>query len=84
MRHTPLSAAPRRRDAAAACAQRVRSDSRAPGRLPGQLAGTIVAVVCCSMDAYLADDRRSATDGKNMARCYPGDPHGTLTERATQ
>ena len=49
-----------------------------------QLAGTIVAVVCCSMDAYLADDRRSATDGKNMARCYPGDPHGTLTERATQ
>ena len=47
------------------------------------LAGTVVAVVCCSVDAYLADDRRSATDGRNMARCYPGDPTGTLTERAT-
>ena len=47
------------------------------------LAGTIVAIVCCSVDAYLADDRRSSTDGKNMARCYPGDANGTLTERAT-
>ena len=47
------------------------------------LAGTVVAIVCCSVDAYLSDDRRSATDGKNMARCYPGDVAGTLTERAT-
>jgi predicted deacylase len=28
------------------------------------LAGTVVAIVCCSVDAYLADDRRSSTDGK--------------------
>lgn len=48
-----------------------------------QLAGTVVCIVCCSVDAYLADDRRSSTDGKNMARCYPGDAGGTLTERAT-
>eukprot|EP01052_Picozoa_sp_SAG31_P008071 SAG31_NODE_398_length_16250_cov_8.737601_13_plen_392_part_00 len=48
-----------------------------------ELAGTVVAVVCCSVDAYLAEDRRSSTDGKNMARCYPGNAAGTLTERAT-
>ena len=48
-----------------------------------ELSGTIVAIVCCSVDAFLADDRRSSTDGKNMARCYPGNAAGTLTERAT-
>ena len=48
-----------------------------------ELHGTVVCVVCCSIDSYLADNRWAREDGKNMARCYPGLADGTLTERAT-
>lgn len=32
-------------------------------------------------DACAAIARESAGDGKNLARCFPGDPDGTVTER---
>jgi predicted deacylase len=48
---------------------------------PDGLTGTWVAVGCCNVDAYLAANREAATDGKNLARVFPGRPDGTLTER---
>ncbi len=48
---------------------------------PTVLTGTWVAVACCNVDAYLAADREAPTDGKNLARVFPGRADGTLTER---
>jgi predicted deacylase len=48
---------------------------------PGALAGTVVAVPVVSMESFR---RRSAfvvpADGKNLNRCFPGDPAGTYTD----
>lgn len=51
------------------------------GLVPEALTGTWVAVACCNVDAYLTADRESSTDGKNLARAFPGRLDGTLTER---
>jgi predicted deacylase len=48
---------------------------------PAKLVGTWVAVGCCNVDAYLAAGREGPADGKNLARVFPGNPAGTLTER---
>jgi len=48
---------------------------------PEALSGTWVAVGCCNVDAYLTADREATTDGKNLARVFPGRANGTLTER---
>jgi len=48
---------------------------------PAELTGTWVGVGCCNMDAYLAAGREGPTDGKNLARVFPGSAEGTLTER---
>ena len=43
--------------------------------------GTFVAITCCNVDAHLVPHRESPSDGKNLARVFPGRPDGTLTER---
>ena len=48
---------------------------------PAVLKGRVVGVHCCSVDSYLHRDRVARADGHNLARCYPGNPNGTLTER---
>jgi predicted deacylase len=48
---------------------------------PGQLRGEIRAVVDASPAAVDAGTRLSPLDGKNLAREFPGDPHGSPTER---
>ena len=48
---------------------------------PAALTGTWVAVGCCNVDAYLAANREGPSDGKNLARVFPGRADGTLTER---
>jgi predicted deacylase len=48
---------------------------------PEALAGTWVAVGCCNVDAYLAARREGPSDGKNLARVFPGTTDGSLTEQ---
>lgn len=48
---------------------------------PSAMRGALVAVPVCNVPAYLAATRASPVDGLNMARVFPGDPHGTLTQR---
>ncbi|MBM3459439.1 MAG: hypothetical protein FJX77_13025 [Armatimonadetes bacterium] len=48
---------------------------------PGQLIGTIWAVPVCNVPAYHAATRCSPLDGLNLARVFPGNPNGTVTER---
>ena len=48
---------------------------------PAVLKGRVLGVHCCSVDSYLHRDRVARADGHNLARCYPGNPNGTLTER---
>ena len=48
---------------------------------PAELRGRVVAVHCASVDSYLNRTRVAAADGQNLARCYPGNREGTLTER---
>jgi predicted deacylase len=48
---------------------------------PAALRGTVVAVPICNVPAYQAATRSSPIDGLNMARVFPGDPAGTITQR---
>lgn len=48
---------------------------------PQQLRGTIVCVPVCNVPAFGAATRTSPIDGLNMARVFPGDPAGTITQR---
>lgn len=48
---------------------------------PETLHGTLVMVIVCNMPAYEAGTRNSPIDGLNLARVFPGDPHGTITQR---
>jgi predicted deacylase len=48
---------------------------------PAALKGRVVGIHCCSVDSYVHCDRRAKADGQNLARCYPGNAKGTLTER---
>eukprot|EP01043_Picozoa_sp_COSAG02_P024196 COSAG02_NODE_1315_length_13314_cov_30.517291_9_plen_337_part_00 len=45
------------------------------------LQGTVVGVPVTSIDSFVANQRISQDDGKNLARCWPGCADGTLTER---
>lgn len=45
------------------------------------LSGTVVGVPVTSIDSFVANQRISQDDGKNLARCWPGLPDGTLTDR---
>ena len=48
---------------------------------PAQLRGTLVLVSCANVDAFLGGVREGVVDGANLARVFPGDASGTLTER---
>ena len=48
---------------------------------PDVLCGTLVMVPVCNMPAYEVGIRSSPIDGLNLARVFPGDPQGTITQR---
>jgi predicted deacylase len=48
---------------------------------PAQLRGKLVLVPVCNMAAYEAVQRSSPIDGLNLARTFPGDASGTITQR---
>lgn len=48
---------------------------------PALMTGTVVLVPLANPLAYAGESRISPEDGVNMARAFPGNPHGTPTER---
>lgn len=48
---------------------------------PAELCGKLVMVPVCNMPAYEAATRSSPIDGLNLARVFPGDANGTITQR---
>jgi predicted deacylase len=48
---------------------------------PAAMAGTYLAVPVCNPPAFAAQTRCSPLDGQNLARVFPGDPNGTVSER---
>src|SRR5262245_9201309 len=48
---------------------------------PAGLTGTLVVVPVANPPAYLARTRRSAVDGVDLNRVFPGRPDGTVSER---
>src|SRR5260221_2403153 len=48
---------------------------------PVALRGRLVMIPVCNMPAYEAATRANPLDGLNMARVFPGEPNGKLTER---
>lgn len=48
---------------------------------PAELSGTWLCVGPVSVSGYLAANRQTPQDGKNLARCFPGKAKGSLTER---
>ena len=48
---------------------------------PADLRGKLVMVPICNMPAYEAATRSSPIDGLNLARVFPGDVNGTITQR---
>lgn len=48
---------------------------------PDDLCGTLLMVPICNVPAYGTATRNSTIDGKNLARVFPGDAHGTITEK---
>jgi len=48
---------------------------------PADLAGTFVGVTVANAPAFEAGTRVSPMDGKNLARVFPGDPKGSVTQQ---
>jgi len=48
---------------------------------PREMRGDFLAVPICNSLAFAAKRRTTPQDGKNLARCFPGKPRGTVTER---
>jgi uncharacterized protein len=48
---------------------------------PEAVRGGVVAVPVCNVPAFQEARRLSPVDGLNLARVFPGDPGGTVTER---
>src|SRR5262245_10996737 len=46
-----------------------------------ELRGRLVMVPVCNVPAFRTATRISPIDGLNLARVFPGDPHGTVTQR---
>jgi len=46
-----------------------------------ELRGRLIMVPVCNLPAYRAATRSSPIDGLNLARVFPGDPRGTVTQR---
>jgi predicted deacylase len=48
---------------------------------PEALRGTLLTVPLCNVPAYETITRSSPLDGLNLARVFPGDPDGSVTQR---
>jgi len=48
---------------------------------PASLAGTFVGITVANVPAFEAAARVSSMDGKNLARVFPGDPKGSVTQQ---
>jgi predicted deacylase len=48
---------------------------------PGAVQGRLIVVPAVNWPAVAAAQRTSPMDGKNMNRCFPGDPLGTATDQ---
>jgi len=48
---------------------------------PESLRGRLLVVPVAHLAAFAAGTRTSPNDGENLARSFPGDPHGTVTQR---
>lgn len=48
---------------------------------PDELCGTLVMVPVCNMPAYETAQRSSPIDGLNLARVFPGEEDGSITQR---
>jgi predicted deacylase len=46
---------------------------------PAEMSGDLLAVPCANPAAFWNGTNTSPSDGKNLARVFPGDPAGTLT-----
>jgi predicted deacylase len=46
-----------------------------------ELRGRLIMVPVCNLPAYRTATRSSPIDGLNLARVFPGDPQGTITQR---
>jgi predicted deacylase len=47
---------------------------------PAEMAGTLILCPAANPEALAASTRCSPSDGRNLARCFPGDPEGSPTE----
>ncbi|MBI1298148.1 hypothetical protein GC175_24705 [bacterium] len=48
---------------------------------PAELWGTLLMVPVCNLPAYETSQRSSPVDGLNLARVFPGDAGGSITQR---
>lgn len=48
---------------------------------PQDLHGTLLMLPICNKPAYEVAQRSSPIDGLNLARVFPGEPHGTITQQ---
>lgn len=48
---------------------------------PAEMRGTFLGVPVCNPPAFAVAARTSPLDGQNLARVFPGSPHGTVSER---
>lgn len=48
---------------------------------PALIQGRLILMPSDNVHAAIAGRRTSPIDGKNFNRCFPGDPHGTITEQ---
>ena len=48
---------------------------------PSQMRGTLIVVPIVNEPAFFAHQRESPLDGKNLARVFPGDSDGTVSEQ---
>jgi N2-acetyl-L-2,4-diaminobutanoate deacetylase len=48
---------------------------------PGRIQGRLIMIPAINAPASLAGRRTSPLDGKNLNRCFPGDPEGTASEQ---
>ena len=47
---------------------------------PGEIEGRVIIMQAVNIPAVLADTRLSPADGRDMNRCFPGDPRGSFSQ----
>src|SRR3546814_17665386 len=47
---------------------------------PASVQGRVIMLPAVNLPAVMADTRLSPVDGRDMNRCFPGDPRGTFSE----